>query len=222
MRHRPRKILPRRSAVALGLALVCFVLSCVATSPGSVSRHRWWSGLGPVLPHESFPGDCNLCHVGEKWDTLKEDFTFDHAAETGVPLVGAHQEARCLRCHNDRGPVSVFMARGCAGCHEDIHFGQLGTRCDECHQQETWRPVGQIERHSQTRFPLVGVHAATACHRCHPGAEVGEFVPTDVECVTCHSRDLARAINPPHVGLGLVDNCNRCHIPTTWNQAEMN
>ena len=34
--------------------------------------------------------------------------------------------------------------------------------------------------------------------------------------------DLARAVNPNHAGLGWVDRCDRCHLPRTWNQAEIN
>jgi len=193
----------------------------VSHGPHAVQQHLWWAGAGPVLPHESFPADCSLCHLGDDWQTLTSDFRFDHEQETGVPLPGAHVRAACLRCHNDRGPVEVFSARGCAGCHEDIHQGQLGQTCESCHQQETWQPVGQIELHQHTRFPLVGVHASTACRRCHPGAEVGKFVPTDTECLTCHTRDLARANNPNHVGLGWVDRCDRCHMPRTWQQFEI-
>lgn len=206
----------------LGGAWIVFaIVACVARGPRNVEQHRWWMGFGPVLPHETFPADCSLCHVGAKWNTLTDDFFFDHEAETGVPLVGAHLEAACLRCHNDRGPVENFVAQGCAGCHEDIHFGRLGPDCTKCHQQETWRPLNQIAMHNQTRFPLVGVHAATSCRRCHVGAEVGIFVPTDNQCVTCHQDDLARATNPNHVALGWVDRCDRCHVPTTWEQAEI-
>jgi hypothetical protein len=216
------RIRPYKRAAALTASLLLLAAACVTHAQIDVARHRWWVGLGPVLPHESFPTDCKLCHVGQTWNVLVDDFTFDHEAETGVPLRGAHQEARCLRCHNDRGPVATFAAQGCGGCHEDVHRGQLGASCAECHQERTWQPVGQIELHDQTRFPLVGVHAATACNRCHPGAWVGKFLPTDVECVTCHQSDLARALNPNHVGLGWVSDCDRCHIPTTWNQAEIN
>ena len=49
------------------------------------------------------------------------------------------------------------------------------------------------------------------------GAEVGRFTPTSAECVTCHVDDLNRTTN--HVGLGWVDRCDRCHIPTFWKQA---
>ncbi len=197
-----------------------FTLACVVRGPADVRQHRWWSGLGPVLPHDSFPADCSLCHTGEGWHELREDFAFDHEEETGVSLLGAHASASCLRCHNDRGPVATFAARGCAGCHEDVHIGTLGANCDECHQRQTWRPVGMLDYHDKTRFPLVGVHAATSCRRCHIGAEIGRFTPVDVECVTCHRDDLARANNPNHFAFGWVENCDRCHIPTTWSQAE--
>ncbi len=207
------------ATVAAAAAISFAVLSCVMESPGAASRHRWWARLGPVLPHDTFPSDCKLCHVGEKWDTLRDDFTFDHERETGVPLVGAHAQAQCIRCHNDRGPVAVFDAKGCAGCHEDVHQGDLGRNCDSCHEQRTWRADGMIERHHHTRFPLVGAHATTACFRCHPGAEVGNFVPTDTECATCHQADLARTTN--HVGLGWTKRCDRCHMPTFWRQAEV-
>ena len=205
---------------AAGLAALVLAGACLTQSTESVKQHLWWSGLGPVLPHETFPADCALCHEGTDWQGVRADFAFDHEAETGVPLEGAHARATCLLCHNDRGPVSTLAAQGCAGCHEDIHRGQLGQDCAKCHEQRTWRPFGQIELHSRTRFPLVGVHAATACHRCHQGAEVGIFVPTDVECVSCHRTDLARTVN--HVGLGWVDRCDRCHLPRTWEHFEIN
>jgi hypothetical protein len=213
-------VLLRRIPILAVLALGALAVACVLQGPPDTAVHRWWGGLGPVLPHDTFPADCKLCHVGEGWHVLSQRFAFDHAAETGYALNGAHGDAQCLRCHNDRGPVAVFAAKGCAGCHEDIHLGQLGGRCTDCHQELTWRPDGQYELHQRTRFPLVGVHAQTACHRCHVGAEVGKFTPTDVECVTCHADDLARAVQPNHVGLGWVERCDRCHMPTVWQAVD--
>jgi len=216
--------IPVRSMRALALVAACgfLALACVMQGHDSAQQKLWWAGFGPVMPHDTFPGDCSLCHEGNDWQHVREDFSFDHEAETGVRLEGAHDRASCLRCHNDRGPVAVFASRGCAGCHEDIHKGQLGSTCKECHTQQSWQPFGQYELHQRTRFPLIGVHASTACHRCHPGAEVGRFVPTSVECVNCHQDDLARANNPNHFAFGWVDRCDRCHLPRTWNQAEEN
>ena len=201
------------------LTLTLLVVACAVTGPAAVSKHRWWRGLGPVLPHDTFPADCTTCHAGSGWKDLVADFSFDHRAETGVALEGAHGAAQCLRCHNDRGPVADFAAAGCVGCHEDVHYGELSQRCQDCHDQMTWRPYGQVELHARTRFPLFGVHAATSCRRCHVGLEVGNFVPTDTECVTCHMDDLARTTN--HIGLGRVKNCDRCHLPTRWDLAEL-
>ena len=206
----------------LALALLLLVAACIAQGTDFSKQHLWWSGLGPVLPHDTFPADCSTCHVGNDWQTLVADFSFDHLERTGVPLYGAHAGAKCLLCHNDRGPTAVFQRQGCIGCHEDPHAGQLGPTCTRCHQESTWEPQNQIALHASTRFPLIGVHAQTACHRCHPGIETGKVLPTDVECLTCHQSDLARATNPNHVGLGWVDRCNRCHLPRTWNQAEIN
>lgn len=212
----------RRKRITTALAAYAFlVVACaVVSTPEDLPRHGWWEGFGPVVPHDTFPEDCSLCHEGSSWRSLREDFAFDHAAETGVPLVGAHEQARCLRCHNDRGPVNVFTAKGCGGCHEDVHVGQLGQDCRSCHDENTWWPKNGVELHLRTRFPLVGVHASTSCRRCHEGAEIGRFIPTDTECLSCHRNDLARANNPPHLALGWVDRCDRCHRPTSWNEAE--
>jgi hypothetical protein len=215
MRRRPS--IPQLALIAV----VAGLAACMAPDTKSGERHRWWAGLGAVLPHDTFPADCKLCHVGDGWNVLRSDFRFDHLKETGVPLNGAHAAASCLRCHNDRGPVSVFASKGCAGCHGDIHQGDLGPDCTRCHGEETWQPSDPVALHQRTRFALTGVHVAVACHRCHPGASVGNFVPTDTECVTCHRRDLLRANNPPHVGLGFVDHCDRCHMTTDWHRAEI-
>jgi hypothetical protein len=209
----------RIRAAAVG-ALVLALFACAVSTPNDLPRNGWWQGDGPVVAHDTFPADCSLCHEGTSWRDLRADFTFDHEAETGVPLVGAHARGRCLRCHNDRGPVEGFMARGCAGCHEDVHVGRVGPDCTKCHDETTWFPTRGIELHASTRFPLVGVHAYTSCRRCHEGAEIGRFVPTDTQCLTCHREDLARANNPNHVALGWVDRCDRCHRPTDWNEAE--
>ncbi|HPF12853.1 MAG: hypothetical protein H6830_12410 [Planctomycetes bacterium] len=205
--------------VALGSYLL--IAACATLGPRDPRLHGWWKGLGLVLPHDSFPGDCSLCHVGGSWNTLVEDFEFDHEARTGVALNGAHAKAQCLLCHNDRGPVQVFQAQGCAGCHEDIHLGYLGPNCTDCHRETSWRPFGQVERHAGTRFPLVGRHATASCRACHLGNEVGRFLPVDTACVSCHRRDLAATQNPNHNGLGWVDHCDRCHLPTTWHQAQV-
>lgn len=205
----------RRPGVVI--AVFCFIaIACTSL----VQKQDWSDRNGPVVPHASFPADCRLCHVGNGWSEIREDFEFDHAAETGVELTGAHARAACLRCHNDRGDVATFAARGCVGCHIDPHRGQLGTECQTCHNEQTWQPFEQIAMHDRTRMPLMGAHVAVACFRCHPGAEVGNFAGASPECLTCHSADLARALTPNHVANGWVDDCQRCHRPFSWKPAQ--
>lgn len=205
-------------AVLLRIVLACAlallpVIACVAPT-GAVGE--WWSGQGPVIPHQSFPGSCAICHTTESWQKLKPDFEFDHHLETGVALVGAHADAQCLRCHNDRGPVQDFAARGCAGCHVDPHQGQLGQSCEACHGEMNWSARGQVAEHARTRFPLMGVHAALTCDRCHEGIGSGNVEPLNPECVSCHQSELASATSPNHMTLGWTDSCERCHLPTSW------
>lgn len=190
------------------------VLACVSNFGG---LEEWWSGHGPVIAHQSFPANCSLCHTTESWQKLKSDFVFDHEMETGVALVGAHADAQCLRCHNDRGPVQNFASRGCAGCHVDTHEGRLGQNCESCHDEQSWRAIGQIAEHGRTRFPLMGIHAATTCDRCHPGIGSGNIEALNPECSSCHQADLAAATSPNHVAQGWTDSCDRCHLPTTWS-----
>lgn len=218
--------IPRAHAALLSLALALGLLACAAGSGSRaswepVAPQQWQRERGPVVPHDSFPSDCALCHEGSSWHEIRDDFAFDHARETGVALVGAHERAECLRCHNDRGPVGAYAQRGCVGCHEDVHEGKLGDACTVCHDESAidWRPKGAIAEHARTRFPLVGAHASTACFACHAGAQVGNFAHASTRCVDCHADDLARATEPDHVAQGWTDSCQRCHLPTAWSGA---
>ena len=197
------------------LAILTSNFSCQQVSP---PPHEWdKASFGPLVPHETFPADCSLCHVPERWDELRADFQFDHYEETGFRLVGAHAAAACLRCHNDRGPVQEFLMRGCAGCHGDPHEGTFARDCEECHQQTSWRPGGVYAEHARTRFPLIGAHIAVACERCHQQAAVGIYEGTPVECHLCHQDEAFTATSIDHVALGWTVQCQRCHSPTEWS-----
>ncbi len=201
--------------VALALLLLVVWASCTRVQP----RQDWNKQEGLVIPHDTFPGDCSLCHVSENWNTLKTDFIFDHEKETGVALNGAHEDAQCLRCHNDRGPVAQFAARGCAGCHIDKHQGRLGVNCIDCHDELSWRPTNAIASHNRTRFPLIGAHAATECIDCHQGAQTGNFSGLDVGCINCHNDDFQATSAPNHAASGFSTDCQDCHSPITWQGA---
>ncbi|MCX5660126.1 MAG: cytochrome c3 family protein [Planctomycetota bacterium] len=197
--------------MAFGLALTCWV-ACSSY----VTNQGWDRSHGPVVPHDSFPADCALCHVSENWHTLRKDFKFDHLKQTGTPLNGAHAQATCLRCHNDRGPVQRFSAKGCSGCHTDIHRTRLGNQCQTCHTEQTWVPKDIIARHNRTRFPLTGGHVAVSCTSCHKGAAVGNFEPIDTQCASCHIQDYNRTAAPNHAAAGFTTQCETCHTPQDW------
>ena len=78
----------RLTLTALAAALLA--LACLQQEHPDAPPQGWWGERGPVVPHDSFPADCSLCHVGDDWTTIREDFTYDHALETGYALTGAH------------------------------------------------------------------------------------------------------------------------------------
>ena len=188
------------------------ILSCRMEN----KREGWSKKWGPLVPHRTFPGDCGICHVTDGWDIIKKKFTFDHEKETGYRLKGAHNEASCLRCHNDHGPIDEYVARGCGGCHPDPHASPLGLDCERCHGQIDWKPTGLIAEHAKTRFHLVAAHAVAPCESCHLQAAIGQFRGTPLQCEFCHQRNLALANSPNHMVNGWTTNCERCHTPTGW------
>ncbi|MCA8959045.1 MAG: hypothetical protein KDC38_00970, partial [Planctomycetes bacterium] len=207
-----------RQTAFLAIAFVAFLLalvSCVSFR----GPQSWPIDYGPVIPHDTFPADCSTCHVSSSWHEIRSDFAFDHGARTGLVLEGAHARARCLFCHNDRGDVAVFASRGCRGCHEDPHRGQLGDSCRDCHGEENWVPRNEIIEHLATRFPLVGGHAAVPCLACHEGATAQNFTRVEIECQACHRGEISRSTVLDHVANGLDTDCQRCHTPTSWSDA---
>jgi len=210
----------KRALLATLLVLLCIIAAACAMLKSDAKPQEWDEDeYGPLVPHKTFPADCGICHVPERWDILKPDFSFDHAKETGVKLEGAHEGAACLRCHNDFGPVEEYVARGCQGCHTDIHRSQLGSDCLECHNVNDWRPAGALAEHAKTRFPLVGAHIAVACEKCHELAPTGTYRGTPTQCQICHADDALRSAAFDHAANGWTTRCERCHFPTGWSGA---
>jgi hypothetical protein len=219
MKQGERRAMTAAVMLLAAAAAVAGFASCNATGGDEVPRQGWnerkW---GPLVPHQTFPGDCALCHVPDTWSKIRSDFTFDHEKQTGFALEGAHADAKCLRCHNDRGPVTAYLARGCSGCHVDPHEAQLGVDCTRCHDQASWRPTGIVAEHMRTRFPLTGPHLAVTCDRCHPGAHVGRFEGASTLCEDCHASAALASKTVDHQALGYTRDCQRCHVPATWKR----
>ncbi|MEQ8857456.1 MAG: hypothetical protein RIC56_02305 [Pseudomonadales bacterium] len=143
---------------------------------------------------------CGDCHSEERW----QETQFDHAAETGFALHGSHADLTCAACHLDNMALAQ-PPQACAGCHsaDDVHQGQRGDQCGDCHGERTWEV--EFDHLDRTGFALRGAHAALACNQCHLGS-LSDELPTD--CAQCHQAD------DPHAG-DLTD-CAACHGVSEW------
>jgi hypothetical protein len=89
---------------------------------------------------QKFGVQCENCHTTRAWSI----WSFDHDAKTSYKLDGAHRKVACESCHKEAAPKgknAAVVGSGCIGCHrsEDVHDGQFGPRCEQCHVTETWK-----------------------------------------------------------------------------------
>jgi hypothetical protein len=148
-----------------------------------------------------FGTKCEKCHAPSKWKTIR----FDHSKDTKFPLNGAHKSAACNGCHK-AGLFEVKLSRMCVSCHkaQDPHKGQLGTKCESCHNETAWQQKVEFD-HELSRFPLIGLHAAVPCEACHSSSA---FRGTPMTCTACHKDN-------HHQG-ALGPACENCHTPNGW------
>ena len=163
---------------------------------------------------------CTDCHGMEQWAPAEY---FDHN-NSEFPLRGAHRTVDCIECHaqetRNGTDFQVFngLAFGkCTDCHKDHHEGRLGSNCTECHNDRSWN-IANIEtsfNHDETRFPLVGQHAALECASCHEN-EVYK-AQAFAACTDCHDDyhqgELLDARGKP----AACDQCHRVEFPFTWS-----
>ncbi len=150
-----------------------------------------------------FGEDCKTCHASTKW----ADGRFDHGAKTDFALKGAHARASCNTCHastvaKDQTPTDCFACHG----RDDVHRGKLGRDCEDCHDSESFTHQVRFD-HDLTGFPLLGLHASTACESCHSDQT---FQRSNLACRSCHAAD---DVHKRTMGA----NCERCHNPNGWS-----
>ncbi len=167
-------------------------------------------------PHGEISLACQQCHSTEGWTALRPVLNFDHA-KTKFPLIGRHVQVQCLECHTSL----KFAETGtqCVDCHLDIHHGQFGNGCATCHTPASWQATEKMEeRHQQTRFPLLGVHANVSCQSCHAD---GQYVTLPLNCKGCHLPTYRETKNPDHAMAGFSLECMQCHAitATAWKGA---
>ena len=150
--------------------------------------------------------NCLGCHDGED----RYGDTFDHNT-LAFALTGKHAQATCAGCHQGMTTIAALRETpaDCLTCHrtDDIHAGQMGTGCADCHSPEGWLPA--TFDHSKTAFPLIGEHGEVECAACHDN-HVYKGTPTD--CFSCHGDD------DEHEGRFGTD-CETCHSPEGWEPA---
>lgn len=156
----------------------------------------------------------------------------DHR-RTGFELKGKHAEIECAKCHTaalQKSPAAKLIRKknrntswlgletACADCHKDSHRGQLGKKCESCHNNEKFKPAPGFD-HAKTAFPLTGSHGKLECLRCHAapqfvkqrdekGAPLPEWKPLPhKDCVVCHK--------DPHAGR-FPGACAKCHSTDTF------
>lgn len=186
-------------------------VQCAACHPGGKWKLTAFSKCADCHkdPHlGQFAQTCDTCHTVNGFKPAK----FDHGK---FKLELAHAIA-CTECHKmekgtfpaGKGQAIRYlpMKTDCASCHKDVHQGQLGAKCETCHNVSTFK-MGGFD-HSKTRFPLDTVHAKVECAKCHakdPKTGAVHYKPIETTCVTCHAS--------AHMGQ-LGNDCTRCHTPT--------
>lgn len=145
---------------------------------------------------------CESCHSTSTWGEAK----FNHDTDTKFPLLGKHGAATCEACHK-QPPKQVKLEPACGTCHkkDDAHKGQLGTACQNCHNESGFK-IGVLFDHDKSRFPLLGRHQRAKCADCHQ-TKVYKDAPT--ACIECHRK------KDQHEGR-LGANCGQCHSAEKW------
>jgi hypothetical protein len=139
---------------------------------------------------------CTACHGAESWKQVR----FDHQKDSRYKLEGKHEKAACASCHRAaEGGVVRYrpLPLACAGCHPDIHVGQLAvkgvTDCARCHDAASWKEKLRFDHQRDSRYKLEGKHRPVACAKCHPmvtvakGVETRRYKPLPVDCERCHA-----------------------------------
>ena len=154
--------------------------------------------------------DCQQCHNNKEWK--KTDF--NHNKDTEFTLQGAHKKLSCDACHlPSLTERKVDHVRDCIDCHiiTDPHNGNLGEKCQNCHQQEQWSKQVTFN-HDFTEFPLTGAHQLVVCQSCHLTAD---FDVPFFDCQDCHSEDDAHQQT-------LGNKCETCHNSSSWSAWQFN
>lgn len=158
-------------------------------------------------PHGSRWGklQCRQCHAGGGLRTM----VFEHGKLTKFVLLGKHAQINCRKCHRGSAPTEFerLQLGNCGDCHfhQNAHRHQFDDKkCTQCHAESGSKKM-VFSHDRDSKFPLVGLHAAAAqasrCNVCHPG---GLYRSGKLTCAACHE-------DPHKKQFGTA--CERCHSP---------
>ncbi|MBM4345797.1 MAG: hypothetical protein FJ100_20695 [Deltaproteobacteria bacterium] len=205
---------------ARAFASLCALVSMYTTG-------RCWAET-PAAPAVSNSGTaaastwaCAACHQTSTWTRIAERAPFDHRL-TGTPLAGAHSRAPCSGCHRPAERAQPKVPRACADCHRDMHRGELGADCAQCHSATSWWSPRSLPSHETARFALTGAHTATDCRACHQRATAGVYRGTPQLCADCHGGLATTVRKPDHRAAGFGPGCQPCHSTFSWAPARVN
>lgn len=215
-------------------------IDCHREVGATITAKRGLHGRASVS--EKSCASCHHEHLGREHELVDwggDVRRFDHE-RAGYALRGGHAKVDCKGCHDERlitdAAVKKLVRRtgkttylglptACASCHFDEHRGQVGERCQDCHDESDWKKTPRFD-HDDTDYRLIGKHARVACEKCHPrerdGTTPAEAFPAPVSrtflrldgiahgsCLDCH-KDV-------HDGAFGRD-CASCHSPKGWSE----
>jgi len=187
------------------------------SDPKIKSKKYTYLGLDPACAscHEDYhqgtlSRECNNCHG---FDKFKPADKFDHNRSL-FPLAGKHALVECGKCHKtvtkDGREFREFKGivfNSCASCHADVHKGQFGLDCRQCHNEESFHIVKGMDHfdHNKTGYPLLGRHQAVDCKKCHK-TNLTDPLKYNL-CMDCHADyhndQFKRETSKP--------DCSQCH-----------
>ena len=148
---------------------------------------------------------CGECHAERDWKSTDGRFNHDR---TKFKLRNGHADSKikCNACHKDLRSYRN-TAMDCISCHkkDDKHQDQLGSKCEQCHGDKSWKTT-QFD-HSRSRFALTGRHITTPCKDCH---ETLRYKDAPKDCFSCHKN---RDIHKEKFGM----RCENCHNTRAWS-----
>jgi hypothetical protein len=86
---------------------------------------------------------CATCHNPNDWLA----WTFDHDVQTDFALTGAHEGLNCHACHRTPVDGTIVLSTTCGSCHrgDDVHRGEFGSDCAQCHTTESFRDLRELQ-----------------------------------------------------------------------------